>query len=71
MGKNQAPFTPFQNKKANHASAFWFSKLINAVHAQKYSDRSSDVRTKGSEMQMKYKTSRLTLQGNNGGPNTE
>ena len=33
---------------------------------EKYSDRSSDVRTERSEMQMKCKTSRLNLQGNIG-----
>ena len=37
-----------------------------AVSAGKYSDRSSEVRTERSEMQMKCKTNRLNLQGNAG-----
>ena len=46
---------------------FDFQKnLFNAIYAEKYLDRSSDVWTEGSEMQMKCKTSRLNLKGNTG-----
>ena len=61
LGGHHAP--PMSNMVKAYDSKHY--KLTHCgVNPEKYSDRSFDVQTEQSEMQMKYKTSRLNLQGN-------